>query len=200
MHLRGKWLIEVAELSAMSKSEAGSLKAFITQSEERFTPKFGRNEVTEPRQCGFIGTTNKAAYLRDETGGRRFWPVKVGAIDSEALAHDRDQLFAEAMAAYQAGEGWWPDDDFEKAHIHPEQEARYESDPWEPVVAARRPDHEWRAAHPRITTVGVALGALFIDVPRLGTTETRRITAILSRLAWKPRRSMAGRWWEPPWP
>jgi predicted P-loop ATPase len=178
-HLNGKWLIEIGEMASIDKTEAAALKAFITRPVEKYRQSYGRKEVHEPRQCVFIGTTNKAAYLRDETGGRRFWPVSVGVIDTDTLSRDRDQLFAEALVLYRAGTRWWPDARFERQHIVPEQEARYESDAWEALVGS------FLTGCAKTTILEVARSALFIDVPKLGTADQRRIGAILERLGWE---------------
>jgi predicted P-loop ATPase len=178
-HLRGRWLIEVAEMHAVSRAEAAQLKAFITRPVERYRPPYGRNEVVEPRQCVFIGTTNRDVYLRDETGGRRFWPVKVGAIDIQALRRDRDQLFAEALALYRDGATWWPDHAFERQYIQPEQASRYEHDAWTEAVAA------YLDKNVRVTVSEVARNALGIEQARLGTAEQRRIAAAMTQLGWK---------------
>lgn len=200
-HLRGKWLIEIAELSAMGKAENAALKAFITRSEEIFIEKYGRLERHEPRQCLFAGTTNNSAYLRDETGARRFWPVKVGTIDADALARDRDQLFAEAMQLYRQGEGWWPDAAFEAEHIKPEQEKRYEADAWEQAIGEWLDERMKQEAAgdrdlPPLTVLSVAKGALHMETPKIGTQDQRRITAAMGRLGWeRGERTMHGRPW-----
>ncbi len=177
-HLTGKWLIVISELSAMSKAESATLKAFISRPVERYRPSYGRKEVIQPRQCVFIGTTNKSAYLRDETGGRRFWPVKVGRIDTDALGQDRDQLYAEAVTRFRAGARWWPDEAFEREHIAPEQEARFEADAWEDMIRA------FLDARSQTTVGEVARDCLHIETPRIGTADQRRITAIMERLNW----------------
>ncbi len=177
-HLRGKWLIEIAEMHAMGKAESAELKAFITRTDEQFTPKYARREVVEPRQCVFIGTTNKSAYLRDETGGRRFWPVKVGTVEADNLRSDRDQLLAQAVALYRGGQQWWPDAEFEADHIKPEQDARFEADAWEEAVA------DYLAGNPQVTLKKVANECLHIDTGKFGTADQRRIAAVLERLGW----------------
>jgi predicted P-loop ATPase len=191
-HLRGKWLIEVAEMHAMNRAEASLLKSFISRTVERYRPAYGRLEVVEPRQCVFIGTTNKEIYLRDETGGRRFWPVKCGTIDIERLAEDRDQLFAEAVKLYESQQPWWPDKDFEAEHIAPQQSARYELDAWSD--AAMR----YLQTEARTTIPEIAANALGLDIRHLGIPEQKRIAAILTRLEWIPRRNKHERWWEKP--
>jgi predicted P-loop ATPase len=192
-HLRGKWLIEVSEMHAMSRGEVAQLKAFITRTTERYRPSYGRKEVVEPRQCVFVGTTNKNVYLRDETGGRRFWPIKTNVIDIDALIRDRDQLFAEAVEMYRSGEPWWPNPAFEQEYVVPEQEARFEADAWEETVA------KYLTTVSKTTVGKVAQEALHIDTPRIGTADQRRIAAILERLDWKrqPKDSDGTRWWSP---
>jgi predicted P-loop ATPase len=192
-HIRGKWLVEVSEMHAMSRAESAHLKAFITHTTERYRPSYGRKEVVEPRQCVFVGTTNRDTYLRDETGGRRFWPIKAGIINIDKLESDRDQLFAEAVVRYREGATWWPDKDFEHQHIMPQQAARYEADAWEDNI------REYLAAHnpARVTISQIAREALHIETPRIGTADQRRIAAALEQLGWKrqPQSWDGKRWW-----
>jgi hypothetical protein len=192
-HLRGKWLIEIAELAAIGRAEAEALKSFVSRPIERYRPSYGRNEVIEPRQCVFVGTTNKTVYLKDETGARRFWPMKVGKIDIEALKRDRDQLFAEAVAAYRAGEQWWPDGEFERRYIKPEQEARYEADPWEQAIL------EYVAPLSRVRVTDIARDALHIEsIGKIGTADQRRIASVLVSKGWKSVKDWRGRFYCPP--
>lgn len=193
-HLVGKWLIEVGELSAMSRAESAQLKQFITRSTERYRPSYGKKEVVQPRQCLFIGTTNKAMYLRDETGGRRFWPVRTGKIDLAALRRDKDQLFAEAVAAYRAGVPWWPDEAFETEHIRPEQEERHDVDVWEDPIRL------FLAERVEVLVGEVARGALHLASERIGRVQQNRIVAVLERAGWRraQKKDRRGNWpWRP---
>jgi predicted P-loop ATPase len=190
-HLQGKWLIEIGELSALGRAETTTLKAFITRRTERYRPSYGRREVIQPRQCVFVGTTNADCYLKDATGGRRFWPVKVNYIDLEALRADRDQLFAEAVHLFRAGMNWWPDRDFEAKHIKPEQDARYVADPWQEKVAAYLENLS------RVTVGMIAKDALSIETARVSMRDSYRIIDALTALGWIMIRSNGVRWYRP---
>lgn len=182
LHLRGKWLVEISEMHAFNKAEASHLKSFISRQEERYRPPYGHLDIVEPRQCVFIGTTNKDIYLLDETGNRRFWPIRIGAmfaIDIDGLRKDRDQLFAEALLAFREGRPWWPDADFEAREIRPQQDNRYDEDAW---IEKAAPFLKVAA----YATVGdVAREALHIPTERLGRREQNRIINILKNLGWK---------------
>jgi hypothetical protein len=95
--IRGKWIIEAAELSGMRRTDIDHLKAFLSRTCDRGRMAYDRFVSDVLRQCIIVGTTNSTEYLRDTTGNRRYWPVLCQRINIEALASDRDQLWAEAM-------------------------------------------------------------------------------------------------------
>jgi predicted P-loop ATPase len=135
MQIQGAWGVEIAELASMQRGEVERVKAFISRRTDRFRPSYGRYVIERPRQCNFVGTTNAEAYLKDETGGRRFWPVKCGNINLDILARDRDQLWAESVAMYCKGTQWWLSDDSTVAAAAEAQAARYTPDAWQTPIA-----------------------------------------------------------------
>lgn len=198
--LRGRWIVEAAELAGTSKADIEALKAFLSRDTERYRPPYGRLEVNEPRQCVVTGTTNDGQYLRDPSGARRFWPIRVGTINTEGLAEVREQLFAEAMRAYMSGEGWWPTTDEQEMLFRPEQEARFETDPWEDAVvkylAEREADRDPNTPL-RVTVSEIASSRfLNIEINKTTTRESRRIANILTRLGYVQRRTARERLYE----
>ena len=187
--MAGIWVYEIADLAGMSRAEVERVKAFASRRVDRARPAYGRVRVDRPRRCIFIASTNNETYLQSQTGNRRFWPVKVGRVDTEALARDRDQLFAEAVHLYKQGVVWWPHSDFEAKYIRPQQEERFVADAWEEPIA------DWLADRPKVTVGGVLLEALGIDVAKHGKVEQSRVLAILKRLGWKMKRSNGVRWY-----
>jgi predicted P-loop ATPase len=140
----GAWVIELAELDSMSRADISNVKAFMSRGTDRFRPPYGKRLITAPRQCVFAGSVNHGTYLRDETGGRRFWPVqcKTPKADVDALAEVRDQLWAEAVTMYFDGKPWWLDSVTLNQDATEEQAERYEDDPWDELILAWVDDRE----------------------------------------------------------
>jgi putative DNA primase/helicase len=130
------WVVELAELDAMRRAETTALKGFISRKTESFRPPYGKSMIRAARSCVFVGTTNETSYLKDSSGNRRFWPVRCGAIGRDALVADREQLWAEAVVLYRAGERWWPTPENGSllAAIESEQRDRVDVDPWQSSV------------------------------------------------------------------
>jgi predicted P-loop ATPase len=184
--LRGKWIIELGELSALRRGEIERVKAFMSRKVDHYRPSYGRRSQDFPRQCVFIGSTNADAYLADETGGRRFWPVKIGKINLEKLKADREQLWAEAVAAYRAGEKWWLDKAIE-AQAREQQEQRRIVDPWEErvldYVDGRIPGLDTRCDE--VTIARLLELAIEMPIERQGQADQNRVARILRPNGWK---------------
>src|SRR5262249_39885818 len=109
--MKGAWLVELGELSSMTKTEDHRLRAFITMANDEYVPKYANDPIKHARRTILVGTLNPEGdktFLRDQTGSTRYYPVAVTEINLEAVEALRDQLFAEALAYYRDHPtDWW---------------------------------------------------------------------------------------------
>lgn len=134
--LRGKWIVEFAELDSWKRADHNRLKNFLSSRQDSYRAAYARHSQDHRRQCIFSGSTNEHDYLVDPTGARRFWPITCGKIRLEELQRDRDQLWAEAVHLYRNGARWWPATEDEERLCAEQQAERKRSDEWEPKIAA----------------------------------------------------------------
>jgi predicted P-loop ATPase len=101
--MMSKWILELPELSGFARADVRAIKAFLSRTTDRVRLAYARRAVDFKRQCILIGSTNDREYLKDDTGGRRFWPMPchVQSIDTDRLIREIDQLWAEALAKYR---------------------------------------------------------------------------------------------------
>lgn len=115
--IQGKWIVELAELAGMAKAEVEAVKAFISSSSDSFRKAYRRNDKDYLRQSILIGSTNNENFIRDATGGRRFWPVKIGIQKRSKdvfkdLDQEIDQIWAEAKFYFLRGDSWFAQGEF----------------------------------------------------------------------------------------
>jgi putative DNA primase/helicase len=190
--LRRKWIFELAELSSIRGKEIERVKNFLSSQVDTYRASYGRRTQDHPRQVVFAGSTNELHYLADQTGSRRFWPVKCTTVNLAAIKRDRSQLWAEARVAYEAGEPWHLDTPELRALAAEEASHREEEDAWEELVGA------WLEAPVRkelaskgVTTSEVLLGALGFAAERITHAAAQRVGRVLRKLGWEPRQERA---------
>ena len=119
--LRGIWIVEMSELAALKNKDIEPVKQFISKQADVYRVAYGKRTTEFPRQCIFVGTTNESTFLRDQTGNRRFWPIRCAVQKPTRSPWDTDteqyidQIWAEAKAAYEAGEDVWIGREMEQA-------------------------------------------------------------------------------------
>jgi predicted P-loop ATPase len=131
--IRGKWIVELAELEKIRGRHMDQVKAFLTCQLDHYRPAYGRRSADFPRSCVFAGTANGDTPLTDETGNRRFWPVTCGTIDVDAIKRDRDQLWAEAYASYNNGGALYLTPELNELAAT-EQDKHYEPGVWDELI------------------------------------------------------------------
>jgi predicted P-loop ATPase len=191
MKLRGVWIQEIAELTALNRAETNELKEFMSQKVDRYRLPWGRSEDDFPRRCIFIGTVNPngKAYLADLTGNRRFWPVECGRIDLAALTRDRDQLWAEAAIMESRGDPIRLDPSLYGA-AKAEQDERLADDPWVEILADYL-DGQHSGGKGRVLSMTLLSDALELPIEKRTPAATKKLKAAMALIpAWKYKASL----------
>lgn len=178
---RGKWICELSELVGLGKKDRERVKAFLSRSVDSARMSYQRLPIDAPRQFILIGTSNSTEYLTDTTGNRRFWPIRIGKVNLDAIHRDRDQLWAEA--AYHEASG-------ESTELPPElwadaeaaQEKRLSAEPWLDLISAQIGE---KRCIIRASAVWDFLG---IDASRQDPHMAARIGDVMRRLGFEKDR------------
>ncbi len=187
LQLQGVWGLEFAELAALGRADAARVKEFISRRVDRMRRPFGKLAEDIPRRCVFAASVNPGGlgYLKDETGARRFWPVRCGLgwpadrkTDVAAFAAQVPQIWAEARARLAGGETWWLD----AAPLEQAQRAatagRFESDVWTEQVRL------YLSSRTDAAPAEILCGALGKRVGDLTTADSQRLGRIMANEGW----------------
>lgn len=191
--LRNKWIYCLDELDSLRRNEVTKTKSFISAQSDRYRPSFARRARDFPRCCVFAGTTNEAEYLVDVTGNRRFWPVTVKRpINWDLIRNDRDQLWAEAMVCYKAGERWHVDSDEFRKLCSEAQAERVQEDPWTRHIALFMTSPKSRSGMPLklnvgegVTTSEILEHALDMHPAHIKPGDSMRVAKVLRTLGYE---------------
>lgn len=195
LKLHQHWCCELAELDHItSKKEAGELKGFLSNKIDCFRAPYARTTKSIPRSSVFVGTVNKDDFLRDETGNRRFWIIKLPEslkeIPNSQVAEERDLIWSKVVADYEAGVQFYLTKE-ESALIGERNENYQEEDPWAQALSVyiskllerEQPDED---GYLYTSTTNILTSEEFnLFKSQIGTREARRIAALLRGMGWE---------------
>lgn len=193
--MRGRSVVELSELRGLFTKEAQHIKDWIARGTEDFVPKYQEYSIQYPRRCVLIGTSNPDEILADETGERRWLPIRTGAIGTDSLAADRDQLWAEGAAGWAVGGVDWRN---AETLARAEHDAFKVVDAWTEVVDAwldldvMEGDQKPTRREAGVTAREVLVSALGVSVQNITRSHEMRIGKILHALGLVKVRSMEG--------
>jgi predicted P-loop ATPase len=206
IELAGKWIIEISELAATRRAETEKVKAFLTARADHYRPPYGRRAVNIPRQNVFAASTNDEQPFVDSTGNRRYWPVRCGEIDVEAIHRDRDQIWAEAYLHFKAGKPWWLETPELNGLAREEQEERYEDGVWDNLILdwtenpRQREELEdgvpilpwYGSTNERVSVIDILIHAIGKSPERLTQIDKNQVVRCLTHHGWTKKQARGG--------
>lgn len=192
IQVQGAWVCEMEELESFrATKDVTAIKSFLSRQTDQFRPPYGRTIVDVPRRCIFIGTTNESEIFSDATGNRRFWPVECTKhADISVLEMEVDQLWAEAVVLYEAGEPWHLTDEEVRQAAAKEQDARVQViDTWAEVIEEKLAGVS--ETHSRL----VLTQYLGYDLAKVTRREEMEVARVLKRLGFSRNHTRNGKAW-----
>ena len=182
MQIHRAWIYEVAELDSIRRARNSSTKAFLSAQEDTFRLPYARQTVTLKRHTVFCGTTNKAEFITDETGSRRYWPIQVGKMDTDWTEHNRSQLWAEACVAYKNGEKWYLEEESQEELDVQSSDFR-QFDPWHEII-----DRYIKANGVSVSTTDLMEQGLKLEKYQMTRASEMRVGDIMRQLGYERAR------------
>jgi len=179
IHQSGVWIWEIAEMSALQGKTAETAKAFFTGAWDRYRAAYGHFPINRPRRTVFVLSTNNYQILSDGPE-RRYWPIRIKEgkiINVEYLKANRDQLWAEAMHYYHAGDQWYLNRK-ESLQLQEYQEIFIIDDPW--AGAVKKSINEGTPKSPSVgqATTSEIMDELDLPIAQQHSGNSRRVAQI----------------------
>ena len=186
------WIIEWAELESVRRTNSNAVKSFLTRQVDKFRAPYARSIQERPRTCVFVGTTNETEFLSDSTGNRRFMVIPITRVDTDSIAQQRNQLWAEALVKYSTGKTWWLTEQDAATQAERNMDLIY-SDPWESKI------QEWLTASNldlvdsgwAVSIEKILKNCIDIPISQHGQANQQRVAKILSAAGWERKRRTA---------